>query len=136
MKKYLNYQHLFFCVHMIFLLALGLLLAAYDPVLGSANATICILTMVISNQVIFAYKSTNADLCLPNGHNELEVPNQGLAHWLILASAIAQFHFPWSFDLRGILNYPGLMTSIFLIYVLISAHQISVIEDVYDPSHA
>jgi len=128
MKKSLSYPHLFFCVHMIFLLALGLLIANYDPVQGSANAAICVMTMIISNLVIFAYKSTNNPLRFPSGGAELEFPDQGMAHWLMLASAIAQFHFPWSFDLRGILNHPGLMPAIFLMYALLSAYHISKIE--------
>lgn len=124
MKKYLDYQHIFFCIHMVFLLALGLLLARYDPAMAFSNAAICMLTILISNQVIYAFKRANVDYRVPGGLPELTIPGQSVAHYLMLASAIAQFYFPWSFDLRGFLNKPNLLPTIFFLYAMASAHQI------------
>ncbi|WP_315921059.1 hypothetical protein [Mesorhizobium sp. SP-1A] len=124
MKKYLDYQHIFFCLHMVFLLALGLLLARYDPTMAFSNAAICLFTILISNQVIYAFKRANVDYRLPSGLPELDIPGQSVAHYLMLASSIAQFYFPWSFDLHGFLNKPNLLPTIFFLYTMASAHQI------------
>lgn len=125
MKKYLIYQHIFFCIHMVFLLCLGLLLADYNPLTAATNATICLLTMILSNQVIYAFKRTNIDYRTPNKLDAIEIPSQVISYWLMLATAIAQFYFPWSFDLRSYLNYPGLLPSFFFMYAMISAYQVN-----------
>lgn len=124
MKKYFDFNHLFFCIYMVFALVLGLLLAKYDPVMAYGNATICVLTIVLSNQVICAFNRANFDYRIPNGLPPLDVPGQNIARYLMLAAAAAQYHFPWSFDLRGFLNGPNLLVSIFVIYFAVSSHQI------------
>lgn len=126
MKKYLNSQHVFFCIFMTFVLVLGLLLARYNPATAYMNTAICVLTMLISNQVIYAFNRANIDY--RGGLSELNVPGQNIARNLMLAAAMAQYHFPWSFDLHGFLNQPNLLTSIFFLYAMGSAHQISSID--------
>lgn len=129
MKKYFDNQHIFFSIYIFFTLSLGLLLARYDPVMAYSNAAICMLTIIISNQVIYAFKRANVDYRIPYGLPVLTVPTQNIARFLMLAAAAAQFYYPWSFDLRGFLNKPNVLPVIFYIYAMVSAYQIWIINN-------